>query len=238
LLEGACARNLSAEIEYEAQGLLRRAWTRLLRVDEDQIVILQPEVAASELELRPDQQVTVHVAVGEKLYGFQTHVIRLLTGEDPGSGQSTRQAALQVPKHVHKEQRRLAYRVPLAEYRVQAAAHPVNSDLADACPINAKRCNGWLANASASGTLLVIDTLTGAPFKVHDALYIIFKLPGFEDRFVLPVEVRHIRRDSDGQRAALGLQFRDAGTIENRRQVQRIQRFLADEQRRQIRGHR
>lgn len=236
LVGAACARNLSAEIHYVENGQFRRARMRLLSIDDEGIRVDMPQSMGKRVILRPGQQVSVYFMLHGEPRAFRTKVIRPIIVTDLNSRKRVKGAALFIPKRVSREQRRHDFRLQLAGGHVPADMHRVDCEQFESSSIDAERFVGRITNISGGGLALLLDVVVGVQFRVNERLYVLFELPDVAGRFVLPVEIRHLRKLHDDQNLSLGLQFQALRAPEHRAQLQRIGRFIADEQRRKLHG--
>ena len=235
LLEAACDRNLSAEIHYEEDDELRRARMRLLSIDEEEIRIDKPMSLGKPFTLRPRQPITVYFVLDQKSYGFKSQIIGPIIFTDLNAQKKVKGARLRIPKVIRQEQRRHDFRLSLSREDVDAVFHAIDSETADSAPIDAVRFDGRITNLSGGGLSVIMKTVPALKFRINDQFCIVFNLPHVEGRFVLPVELRNVRRIHDGESIVIGFQFRGRCGPENRERIQRVRRFIADEQRRQLR---
>ncbi len=235
LLEAACERNLAAEIHYEEHDEFRRARTRLLSVQDEEVHVDQPQSIGSQVALRPRQMLTVYFVLENTAYAFRTTIIRPIIVTDLNHQKRVKGAALKLPSKVSQEQRRHDFRLSLANNKIDVSFHRTDPDQSDSCPIDSERFEGRITNMSGGGLAIMLPVRPGIHFRVSERLYILFALPGVDERLVMPVEVRNQRRIHDDENLILGLQFRDDPAINTRPLLQRIRRFISDQERAQLR---
>ena len=235
LLAAACDRNLSAELHYEEQDELRLARMRLLSIDEEEIRIDKPMSLGKPFTLRPRQPITVYFVLDQKSYAFKSQIIGPIIFTDLNAQKKVKGARLRIPRLIRQEQRRHDFRLSLSREDVGATFHALASENADSAPIDAVRFDGRITNLSGGGLALIMQTVPGLKFRINDQFCIVFNLPHVEGQFALPVELRNVRRIHDGESTVIGFQFRARHGPENRERIQRVRKFITDEQRRQLR---
>ncbi len=235
LLEAACARNLSAELHYEEDDELRRARMRLLSIVNETIHVDKPLSIGKPFTLRPRQRITVYFVYESNSYAFKSQIIGPIIVTDLNECKRVRGAVLRMPKSIAEEQRRHDFRLSLSKEEIVATFHSLDPHHTDRAPIDAMRCEGRIINLSGGGLALMMKTVPGRKFRINDQFCIAFDLPQVAARIALPVELRGVRRIHDGVNTILGFQFAGKHLPENRSLVQQIRKYIADEQRSQLR---
>ena len=208
---------------------------RLLSIDEEELSIDKPMSLGKPFTLRPRQPITVYFALDQESYAFKSQIIGPIIFTDLNAQKKVKGARLRIPKVIRQEQRRHDFRLSLSREDVAALFHAIDSENADRAPIDAARFDGRIANLSGGGLSVIMKTVPAVQFRINDQFCIVFNLPGVEGRFVLPVELRNVRRIHDGVSTVIGFQFRGRCGPEHRARLQRVRQFIADEQRRQLR---
>jgi c-di-GMP-binding flagellar brake protein YcgR len=238
LLQQACARNLSGEIHCESAHQRSTARMRFLNVDENRVYTDRPQSIETPVSFRAHQRVAVYFLANGTRYAFRTRVATPLVLVRLNDEQQVVGMALRFPTEVREEQRRSAYRVTVAGQMIQVHLHEVNRDDSTWCPVGADRFTGQLANISAGGVCLLVESNERARFQFGDTFCLQFVLRDFPEPFVLPADVRHATPIHNGQVVRVGLCFLWCDLFDTRSQVVRISRFVAAEQRRQLRRRR
>lgn len=234
-LAQACARNQSADIHYHEGPELRTARTRLLAIAGDELHIDRPQCIGQDILLAKDKSVTVYLLIDSELYAFSSRVVRPRVEVDLNRQRRIVGVALRTPGQLRKQQRREQFRLSLAKADVAASLHKTSVDVADVVPLDAPRFSGRVVNISLGGVGVLYDVGRAPPLAPGEVLFIEFALPEVESPFVLPVEVRHIRGVRHDENRICGLRFLDTTAPLIREQVAQLNKFLADEQRRQLR---
>lgn len=235
LLEAACARNLSVELHYEEDDELRRARMRLLSIVDETIHVDKPLSIGKPFTLRPRQAITVYFVYEDSSYAFKSQIIGPIIVTDLNACKRVRGAVLRMPKSISEEQRRHDFRLSLSKEEIVATFHSLDPHHTDRAPIDAMRCEGRITNLSGGGLALMMKTVPGRKFRINDQFCISFLLPQVEAHIVLPIELRNIRRVHEGESTILGFQFVGRHSPENRTLVQDVRKYIADEQRSQLR---
>lgn len=234
-LEQACARNQSADLHYHEGPELRTARTRLLAIAGDELYIDQPRCIGQDVLLAKDKSLTVYLLIDSELYAFSSRVVRPRVEVDLNRQRRIVGVALRMPAQLRKQQRREQFRLSLAKADVAANLHKTSADAADVVPLDAPRFRGRVVNISLGGVGVLYDVSRTPPLAPGEILFIEFALPEAESPFVFPVEVRHLRSVRDDENRICGLRFLDTTAPAVRGQVQRLNKFIAAEQRRQLR---
>ena len=144
--------------------------------------------------------------------------------------------AVAFPAQVKQQQRRGDFRLSLAGYDdLTAAVHAGTVAHGGAAPIDAPRFVARLLNISAGGVCALFDGPGTRKWQTGDVFFFTFTLPGIEAPFVTANQLRHLRRIHDGQSTVAGFKFLPWPLVSMKSRVQEITRFIAAEQRRQLR---
>jgi c-di-GMP-binding flagellar brake protein YcgR len=238
LLQDACARNLSGEIHCEDVHRRGTARMRFLALDDDRVYTDRPQSIETPVAFRAHQRVVVYFLANATRYAFRARVAKPLVLVRLNDEQQVVGMALRLPAEVREEQRRSAYRVTIAGQGIRVDLHQVNRDDPTGCPVDADRFSGQLANISAGGVCVLVESSERARPQPGDTFCIQFGLPDIPVPFVLPADVRHASPIHDGQAVRVGLCFLWCDLFDTRSQVVRISKFVAAEQRRQLRRRR
>ncbi len=237
VLREACARNTPVELhlKQEDSGVIT-ARVRLLMLDDGLIYIDRPQIVGGQIQLQPRQPVMVHLAVGGTRYAFRTRVKRAFCLVRLNAQQRVPGAALEMPTEMQQQQRRGDFRLSLAgQERVIVTMHPGRTDDGGSAPVDARRSSGWLANISASGVGIVADRTAGKVWKAGAHFFLSFRLPSIEAEFCVAAEFRHFRPIRSGLTVLGGFQFVPWAASQPDQYQKSITRFIASEQRRQLR---
>lgn len=249
VLHDACERNAAADFFYEdASGERELAHVRLLMVDEDAVYIDRPQQGLKVIPLWPRLPVTVCFQLKRDRYEFRTIVrdTRLLI--EVKQGQRVPACALLMPRAVHKEQRRLDYRVSLASFEpIISLVRSVNwqpeetedeqgtedrqetDDGCEKCPPTFK---AQLMNISAGGISAFTKDRMADSLGTGEELMVVFKLPMVREIFRFHVRVAHKKQNDHNRSWLLGLRFlRGKNIVETRAAITEISRFVAFAQR-------
>ncbi len=235
LLAEACARNLSAELHYHVDEELCTARTRLLGVSGDELQIDRPQSIGQPLRLTRDTRVTLYIAVGGELWALDGVVARTAAEVELNRGRRITGMILRLASPLRREQRREQFRVSLAKYDVPVILHGLAEGYLDAAPCDARRLAGRAVNISVGGVAVLCDARRYSPPTVQDVLFAVFSLPIVDFQLALPVETRHVRPVHAGLECIIGLRFIQPQAPPIRVQIQRVDRFVVEEQHRQLR---
>lgn len=235
LLEQACARNQSAEIHYHEGAELRTARTRLLGTVGNELFIDRPQCIGQDVVLPENKLLTVYLVIESELYAFRARVVRSRVEVDLNRQRRVPGVALGMPSAVRKQQRREQFRLSLARTDVPASLHGTSPDAVDVVPLDAPRFKGRIVNISLGGLGVLYDTSACPPLTSGMTLFVQFTLPEIELGFVFPVEARHVRHVRDEADRIVGLRFLDTTVPAIQVQIQQLNKFIVDEQRRQLR---
>ncbi|MEW6198126.1 MAG: PilZ domain-containing protein [Planctomycetota bacterium] len=234
-LEQACARNQPADIHYHEGSELRTARTRLLAIAGDELYIDRPQCIGQNVVLAKDMPLTLYLLIASELYAFSSRVVRPVVTLDLNRRRQVTGVALRMPAELRKQQRREQFRLSLAKADVAANLHKTSADAIDVVPRDAPRFTGRIVNISLGGVAVLYDVGRTPPLAPGEVLFVEFTLPEAKSPLVFPVEVRHFRSVRDDESRICGLRFLDTAAPAVREQVQQLNKFIAEEQRRQLR---
>ena len=113
--------------------------------------------------------------------------------------------------------------------------HQRRTEDAGSAPVDAPHHPGWLANVSTGGVGIVADRTVAGVWKAGAHFFMSFRLPTVEAEFRVLAEFRHFRRIRDGLSLLGGFQFVPWAASHPGQYQQSIARFIAAEQRKQLR---
>jgi c-di-GMP-binding flagellar brake protein YcgR len=192
--------------------------------------------------LRTHQTVIIHFQLDGMRYGFRTRVLRHRLLIHLNADRRVVGMSVRIPQEICREQRRADFRVAVAGRGIEVRLY--HADPPEYSPIDDEPIVGRVADLSAGGVRVLVERGDHAPFKLGDAYCVALVLPESESEsesdapLELPAEVRHLRDLHDGATKLVGLQFVRLDAVETRPQIRRIHRFVAAEQRRQLRSRR
>ncbi|MCP4250466.1 MAG: flagellar brake protein [bacterium] len=237
VLREACTRNTPAELHLKQGDTgLTTARVRLLGWDDDLIYVDRPQRVGESIQLQARQQVTVHLAMGGTRYSFRTRVRRAFCLVRLNAKQRVPGAALDVPAEVHQQQRRADFRLSLAgRDRVIVSMHQGRTEDGGSAPVDAPHFPGWLAQISPGALGLVADRSVAGAWKTGVRFFVSFHLPTVETEFCVLAEFRYSRRICDGLFVLGGFRFAPWPAAQPVQYQRSVTRFIASEQRRQLR---
>ena len=237
ILRQACARNASAELHLEdPETGLTTARVRLLDMDAERIYMDRPQSAGRRVELKPGQAVAVCFLLNGTRYAFRSRIARLHCYIRLNPTQQVPGTAVTLPAQVGQQQRRAEFRISLVGYKgLEVMVHGGRADDGGAAPVDSVRWTGRLLDISAGGVAALFETGPRPRWRPGQLFFLAFGLPGVETTFVILAELRHLRRIHEGQATIAGLKFRPWPMVPMESYRRQITRFLATEQRRQLR---
>jgi c-di-GMP-binding flagellar brake protein YcgR len=240
VLRQACQRNTPAELHFPHEGAgLITARVRMLRIEEDQIYVDRPQAGGSPLSLDPGRSVTVHFLVGGTRYAFDSRIRRPHCLVQLNASQQIAGTALAIPAEVRQQQRRADFRLSLAGYEgVVAKIHAGVREGGGSCAIDARVVSARLVNISTGGLGVLLDTSATAGWRVGAVFFMSFSLPEVEVEFCMMTELRHLERIHEGASTVAGFIFLPWELCPLQPYARRISRFIATEQRKQLRRNR
>ncbi len=239
LLREACARNAAAELHYRTgDDQLVTARVRLLDVDAETIYTDRPQSIGKSVRFRERQVVVVHFLLSGTRYAFRARVVKPHCFVQLNANQRVPGMAIGQPGAIRPHQRRADFRMSLASHKVVAVIHRGSAEDGGSCPVQARPLKALLTNISAGGVCTVVDRAEARDWRLGDTFFVNFELPAVDDDFHMMAELRHTRPIHDGLSVVAGLKFRPWSLVRMRAVVRRITRFIASEQRRQLRRSR
>ena len=236
-LDGACARNTPAKLVYSGTtGNVHTANVRLIKLNKNEIYTDAPGFLDARAKLRKHQPVEVYTLIDGNRCSFRSRVERVFTTVELNSHRRISAITLAIPQVIAPRQRRQCYRVSLAGREdIEVRLCPTTRGRADCCPLDAKPFGGRMLNLSAGGALVIVPAKQRTRFYCDEGLFVEFSLPDVEQPFYLSAEVRHFRKVHDDTDTLVGLRFRTDGNLMPTPVRRRATRFIALEQRRQLR---
>jgi c-di-GMP-binding flagellar brake protein YcgR len=238
LLMEVCARNQSAEIQFLENGQIRSARVRLIAFDDEVLRTDRPQCIGREVHLRDHMPLTVYFAHNQSHFAFRSEVARAVTNVELNQHTRVTGMAIQTPVRLRRQQRRQDFRLSLAKYDIQVRLHEVSAADINLVPLDAVRFVGRLTNISAGGVGILCEAAGCPKLEQWATHFMLFRLPQVPQPFVLAAEVRHARGVHDGLERIVGMSFIQPREPQIRIQIQRVAKFIADEQRRQLRERR
>ncbi len=240
VLGAACARNLPAELHFEAQGgFLVTARVRMLELAKRQILCDRPSYTTEEGEIPPGEAVTVHLAMHGSWYQFDTVIEKRNGAVRLNARQTVPGIALKRPLVLTESQRRTHLRVSMLGYdpiNVDMVRH--HPELTDATPVDAKLIPAWLVDLSVGGISVLVDRQVLPSADASERFFVCFELPLVAEDFIMLTSVRHGRVIESSESLRLGLRFCPWRHNDFTRDQQRLARFIAQHERRLLRRRR
>lgn len=237
ILRQACARNASAELHFEdpETGLIT-ARVRLLDMDAERIYMDRPQSTGRRVELKPRQAVAAYFLLNGTRYAFRSRIARPHCYVRLNQKQQVPGTAVTLPARVERQQRRAEFRISLVGYKdLKVMVHGGSADNGGTAPVDSARWAGRLLDISAGGVGALFKTLPKPRWRPGQLFFLAFGLPGVETTFVVLAELRYLRRIHEGQATIAGFKFRPWPMVPMESYRRQITRFLATEQRRQLR---
>ncbi len=237
LLNQACQRNTPAELHFQrGEADLITARVRLLGLDAELIYVDRPQVVGSQFRLRPRQSAMVYFLLAGTRYAFHSRVVKPRCLVRLNARQRVFGAALAIPAEVRPQQRRADFRLSLAGYDwTVALCHQGEREHPRRCAIDAHRFKVRLVNISAGGVEALVDPSAIRGCGQGDVFFMTFFLPEVEQEFCMRTELRHTRHIHNGRSTLAGFMFLPWEMAPLKPYVRQINRFIATEQRRQLR---
>ena len=240
VLEAACARNLPAELHFEApDGLLVTARVRMLELAARQIICDRPSDPTEEGEIPAGEAVTVHLAIHGSWYQFDTVIENTKGAVRLNARQTVPGIALKRPLVLTESQRRTHLRVSMLGY------DPINVDMVrhrpemtDATPADAKLIPAWLVDLSVGGLSVLVDRQVLPSAEAREQFCVCFELPLVAEDFIMLSSLQHSRIVESSDSLRLGLRFCTWRHNDLSRDQQRLARFVAQHERRLLRRRR
>jgi c-di-GMP-binding flagellar brake protein YcgR len=142
---------------------------------------------------------------------------------------------LAIPEQVQRTQRRNYFRVSVAgRTEIAVVFCEMMAGHTDRCAVDAAHFVGQMVNLSASGFCAVVPTRRRRGFHHGDRFFVMFSLPEIDTPFHLAAVVCHCRRIHDGADNLVGLRFSTSVAWPTKHFAEDITRFVASEERRQL----
>ena len=234
-----CARNAAAEIHYETpRDKCATARVRMLAVENDMVLTDKPQNLDRDVELHAGRTVTVHVRCGDDRCAFDSRVIKSTTLVRLNNRQRVVGMTLALPSEVKSQQRRRDFRVSVAGNAIRCRLFHEDERHERACSVYVTSVGATLANLASRGFAAAIEGPQSREFATGDRLFCSFDLPGDDVPIVIYGEVRHARLINRGDGCVLGVMTLDMPGWTQNRYGWRINRFIANEQRRKLKRRR
>jgi c-di-GMP-binding flagellar brake protein YcgR len=237
VLRQACARNASAKLHFEdpETGLIT-ARVRLLDMDAERIYMDRPQSVGRRVDLKPKQAVAAYFLLNGTRYAFRSRIARPDCYVRLNQTQQVPGTAVTLPAQVGRQQRRAEFRISLVGYEdLEVAVHGGSADNGGAAPVDSVRWAGRLLNVSAGGVGALFKTDPKPRWRPGQLFFLAFGLPGVETTFLTLAELGYLRRIDEGQPTIAGFRFRPWPMVPMESYRRQITRFIAVEQRRQLR---
>ncbi len=236
LLREAASRNTPAEMHFRmGEGELATARVRLLGVDTEHVYVDHPRATSGSLDLKPNRAVVTYFMFGGVRYAFRSRISRPRCFFRLNETQQIAGTALLLPKEIVTQQRRADFRLSLAGCAINAEIHAGTAENGGHCPIATSPVSARMVNISASGLAAMVDKTTATGWAPGQVFFATFILPGVDTVFYVMMELRHARPVNNNVSVICGFQLVPWDLVPTRRHTQMIARFIADEQRRQLR---
>lgn len=208
LLKEACARNVPLELHLQTvRGIQPVARGRMLKVDEEYVVLETPQVIGRRVAVFPGQEYEAFFTINETLFTFRTKVVETGCSTKLNQLKYTDGLKLLRPQVVRTGQRREAFRTSLALLEdIPVWVHEASAAEPGLVPVHARRFRGRLVDASAGGVGVLLEN-TVTRFNIYDPLFIGFTLPGAPKPIAMLVEIRQSRFVLNDTAVRLGLMF-------------------------------
>lgn len=240
MIDRACARDTPARLHFtDNSDEDHIARIRLIKLEDNEIYADAPLSADPKTSLSKRQPVIVHTRIEGSRYAFRTRVERVFTKVDLNAHKRITAITLALPNNITQQQRRQCFRVSVAGHAdIHVAFCATVPGQPDCCPINAEQFRGRMVNISAGGLCVIVPMSQRRRFGAGERLFVEFALPEIDEPFQLSVEVRRTKKVHEDTDTLLGLRFKTDLAWPARPLIQQITRFIANEERRQLRRRR
>ena len=238
MVDRACARNAPAELHFAttSSNEAHIARIRLIRIEGGELYADAPLSTDSQTTLSRRQRVIIHTMIDGTRYAFHTHVERVFTTVDLNAHKRISAITLAVPDSITQRQRRECFRISVAGHPdIPVAFCKALPDQPDCCALDAERFSGRLVNVSVGGLCVIVPVSRRRRFCQGERFFVEFMLPAVDEPFCLSAEGRHFRKVHENTDTLIGLRFRTDIAWPTKPLIQAISRFVADEERRQLR---
>lgn len=233
-LAAACARNVPVELHTRNRmDELTVGKSRLLSLDGATLQIDRPTGVGGSVSYAASQPLEAYFSLDGVLHMFKTTVKEPEIPVALGGDKRVMGMALERPKKIEAGQRRLNYRVSLASAEeIPVDLHTASRADPNACPLDARRLSGKLADLSLGGAAIRMRGALQATFRPGDRYFMRFSLPGETMEMRLLAEVKQSRDIMEGAASRLGVRFvRWPDEPAMRQSGMALQRFIAKMQR-------
>lgn len=240
IVGGGCARNVPAELVYEApSGEIITGRVRLLQLTDRQVLADRPAYLEGNGRIPRGVGISIHIQIRGTRYEFKSAIEESYRIIPLNARQNVPGIALSRPDVVIESQRRTQLRVSVVGYDPlnvrMVRPHPT---LPDCCPVTADLINGWLIDVSGGGMAVLVDHRVLGAVPRGELFFLSFVLPDVEDEFFMLGSVRHTRTIASSGSLRLGIGLRPWNGTHFKHDQQRISRFVARHQRRMLRRRR
>lgn len=207
-LREACARNAPLELHRStAKGTEPVARGRLLAIKDDRLYIEKPQAIGKDLDLGMGQEFRAFFIIGDLLLFFETFIVDPICVLKLNKEKIIHGVALAAPSRLQQGQRREFFRTSLAcQAPISVRLHETNPAHPTHCPINARRFEGQIVDASGGGVGVVLEE-TPRRLRVNGHYFATFQLPDVDDELVFLVEARQLRPIRDETAVRIGFMF-------------------------------
>lgn len=235
ILKDACARNVSAELQYEDnQGILVTARVRLFQISGNHILADTPQYSNGQGRIPPGRPIRVYLVIGSGRHQFESTIEETRVRFALNEQQNIQGIALRKPEVVTEAQRRANFRLHLLGTRsIEITLVRPHKTIANACNIDAGVTTGWILDISAGGVAALVEKERPPPVQCR--FYLSFALPGHEDTFQMLGSVRHVEPVKRTASLRIGFAFLPWLGCDLRGEQRRLYRFLANQQRHLLR---
>jgi c-di-GMP-binding flagellar brake protein YcgR len=232
LLETVCSRNEPAEVhcEHDDDALVGRL--RLLQLQSDLLCTDRPHFAIGSTTLARHQHVVIYFVNNGVRYMFRSRVARPRLYVALNADTRVAGMGLQIPSRILTQQRRSAFRVSVASKYLIVSFQPMDVS----GEAQGEAFEGRITNVSSGGIGAVVEQQYWNSFALGQKFIIQFELPGVDDPFTFDVELRNFRKLTANPSYLIGVRFRPPADPRHRADIDRINHFVAAEERRQLRA--
>lgn len=206
VLDAACDRNLPLEIfRSSGPGAPPAARGRLIRLENDGLIMEHARNREGEVELRRGQDVDAFFSFRDEIYGFRTSVAEPKIMSSLNGRTKVQAIRLRLPDRVEVTQRRARFRVSLASVKPRI---PVKLLFEEVIPVDGGRWSDFeLIDASGLGVGVMTKSVLDLKTLQDRECFLRLKTPGTEEAFVLKGRVRRAFAIEAADSVRLGVQF-------------------------------
>lgn len=233
LLQSACARNLSVELQHAGPGgAYNRARSRLLGVDSLRVLLDRLHGAVDPAAFVAGKEVTVCFQSHDQWYQFESVIIDTRCRLQVNQHMNTLGVSILRPAHIRVQQRREAFRVSVTHLPLIAVdLHDAAEEPSGACRTDCRRVRGVLHNVSVDGVAILFDARQ-CQLKPGERLFIRWRMPGDQAEMMYLAETRHSRTIRERDTHIAGMRFLRWNEPDYVRQFARLSKFIVEAQRR------